>query len=165
MPGRARWRGGGRARQRPGVLAGERWPCHLRCDARACTRAHARALHERCMHSDTLHARTARTRRRALAASSALPCACTHACACASHDALQCTAEKSNGPAAGSPLHAHQCLEGCSIHRTGSHRAKPPGQAGGAALANAGTGRRRLWRAARGPPGTADRCMVMQMKF
>jgi hypothetical protein len=103
MPGRARWRGGGRARQRPGVLAGERWPCHLRCDARACTRAHARALHERCMHSDTLHARTARTRRRALAASSALPCACTHACACASHDALHARPRSRTGRRQGRP--------------------------------------------------------------
>ena len=39
---------------------GERWPCHLRCDARACTRAHARALHaHRARHA--LHARTLET--------------------------------------------------------------------------------------------------------
>ena len=91
MPGRARWRGGGRARQRPGVCwlasAGrvicaamrvhararmrvlctsaactvihcmrappepgvERWPRHLRCHARARTRAHVHRT-MRCMH-------------------------------------------------------------------------------------------------------------------
>ena len=120
MPGRARWRRTSAAAARH---TGERWPCHLRCDARACTRAHARALHERCMNCmrappEKLNgmAGSERWRRtsaaaadsgqaccRALAASSALPCACTHACACASHDALHALPRSRTGRRQGRP--------------------------------------------------------------
>ena len=136
MPGRARWRGGGRARQRPGywlASAGRVICAAMRVHARArmrvlCTSAACTVMH--CMRAPPEKQRGCRTQRPGVLPSAGrVICAAMRVHArvrmCIARCAA-CTTEKSNGPAAGSPLHAHQCLEGCSIHRTGSHRALRP---------------------------------------
>ena len=125
--------GGGQPRlpQTAARCAAERWPCHLRCHARACTRARSARMRARKKRSGWHRTSTAAAARRAAERwTRHLRC---NTRAIRVRMRVLCTSahgwharKNPTGPVAGSPIHAHPRLEDCPIHRTGSSHALRP---------------------------------------